>query len=256
MVNIILNITLYLFFLGLLVGGPLTVFALRTLTAESIVYSRALGYSCGCQVKPYDLASLFSFLLLKVKCRYCDESTSSAFFWWELATGVIFAWAGWMWGWQWETLVALFIISILVIVVQTDVHAMVIPNKVIFYGITVGIILRIFIHDLPLWNHLISMVLGGGIFYLISVVSSFILKKDAIGGGDIKLFAFIGLILGFKLLFISMLISSLLGFLFAVALLLSGRIRLGSHMPYGPCIALGSLISYGWGNSIAAWYMI
>lgn len=229
--------------------------AIRMLKGESISFPPSHCTTCKHPLKPWDLIPLLSYLSLKGKCRYCHARVSPAYFWGELTTGLLFAWAGWMFGWQLETIVALFIISIFVVIVQTDLREMIIPNKVIAFGVASGIVLRIFIHELPLWNYGLSLVLGGGIIYLISAVSSFILKKEAMGGGDVKLFAFVGLMLGFKLLLLSIFLASLAGFLIGVILLLSGRTKAGAYIPFGPYIALGSLITYGWGNSIIAWYL-
>lgn len=252
---LILYLSIFLFFFGILIGSFLNVVAIRMLKGESITFPPSHCTSCGHSLKPLDLVPLLSYLALRGKCRYCHERVSLAYFWGELTTGLLFTWAGWMFGWQLEIIVAMFIISILVVVVQTDLREMIIPNKVIAFGVACGILLRIFIHDLPLWNYGISLILGGGIIYLISTISSIILKKEAMGGGDVKLFAFVGLMLGFKLLLLSIFLASLAGFLIGVILLLSGRTKAGAYIPFGPYIALGSLISYGWGNSIIAWYL-
>ncbi len=252
---IIIYLSIFLFFFGLLIGSFLNVVAIRMLKGESIAFPPSHCTTCGHPLKPWELVPLLSYLTLRGSCRYCHARISPAYFWGELTTGLLFAWAGWMFGWQLETVVAVFIISILVVIVQTDFREMIIPNKVIAFGVVGGIIIRLFIHDLPLWNYGMSFILGGGIIYLISVVSSFILKKEAMGGGDVKLFAFVGLMLGFKLLLLSIFLASLLGFLIGVILLLSGRTKRGAYIPFGPYIAMGSLISYAWGNSIIAWYL-
>lgn len=251
----IIYLSIFLFLFGLLIGSFLNVVAIRMLKGESIAFPPSHCTSCGHPLKPWDLVPLISYLTLRGKCRYCHARVSPAYFWGELTTGLLFAWAGWMFGWQMETVVALFIISILVVIVQTDIREMIIPNKVIAFGVVCGIVIRIFIYDLPLWNYGMSFILGGGIIYLISVVSSYILKKEAMGGGDVKLFAFVGLMLGFKLLLLTIFLASLVGFLIGVILLLSGRTNRGAYIPFGPYIAIGSLISYGWGNSIIAWYL-
>ena len=253
--QIIMYLSIFLFFFGLLIGSFLNVVAIRLLKGESIAFPPSHCTSCKHPLKPWDLVPLFSYLALRGQCRYCHERVSPAYFWGELTTGLLFAWAGWMFGWQAETIVALFFIAILVIIVQTDLREMIIPNKVIGFAIICGIILRLFIHDLPIWNYGVSLILGGGIIYLISVLSSMMLKKEAMGGGDVKLFAFVGLMLGFKLLILSIFLASLLGFVIGVILLISSKTKAGAYIPFGPYIALGALISYVWGNSIIDWYM-
>jgi leader peptidase (prepilin peptidase)/N-methyltransferase len=253
--EIIPYLSIILFFFGLLIGSFLNVVAFRTLIGESIAFPPSHCTSCGHQLKPFDLVPLLSYILLRGTCRYCRQSVTPAYFWGELATGLLFAWAGWMWGWQWETVVALFIISILVVIVQTDFRAMIIPNRIIAFGVAIGVVFRIFVHDLPIWNYLLSFLVGGAIIYVIGIVSSYVLKKEAMGGGDVKLFAFVGLMLGFKLLLLSIFLASLSGLLFGTILLLTRKTKPGSYIPFGPYIALGSLVSYGWGNRIMDWYL-
>jgi leader peptidase (prepilin peptidase)/N-methyltransferase len=254
-IQIMIYVSIFLFFFGLLIGSFLNVVAIRMLKGESIAFPPSHCTTCGHSLKPLDLLPLLSYLALRGRCRYCHERVSPAYFWGELTTGLLFAWAGWMFGWQLEMIVALFIISILVVIVQTDLREMIIPNKVIVFGIAGGIVFRIFIHDLPLWNYGLSMITGGVLIYLIGMIGSYILKKEAMGGGDVKLFAFVGLMLGFKLLILSIFVASLVGFLSGVLLIISGRAKVGAYIPFGPYIALGSLISYGWGNSLIAWYL-
>lgn len=253
--QIIIYVCIFLFFFGLLIGSFLNVVAIRVLKGESIAFPPSHCTTCGHPLKPLDLLPILSYLSLRGRCRYCHERVSPAYFWGELTTGILFAWAGWMFGWQLETIVALFIISILVVIVQTDLREMIIPNKVIFFGIACGIILRIFIHDLPLWNYGLSMLAGGVIIYLIGLISSLILKKEAMGGGDVKLFAFVGLMLGFKLLILTIFLASLVGLVGGVLLIISGRSKIGAYIPFGPYIAVGALISYGWGNMLINWYL-
>src|SRR5690554_4224360 len=118
-------LSIFLLLLGILTGSFLHFAAIRLLQGEPTISEKSLS---------------------------SQQRVRAMSLWWKLVTGLLFAWAGWMFGWESETIVALFMISILIVAVQTDLLKMIIPNQLIAIGIWFGIVLRLFIHDLPLWN--------------------------------------------------------------------------------------------------------
>src|SRR5690606_6510572 len=120
-------------------------------------------------------------------------------------------------GFEKELLVALLFISILVIITQTDIEAMIIPNSIVFTGIIGAVLIRVWIHPYPLWDHIVAFFVGSGILLLLGWTFQKLLKKEAMGGGDIKLYAFIGLVLGIQLTILSLLLASVIGFIFGIA---------------------------------------
>jgi leader peptidase (prepilin peptidase) / N-methyltransferase len=240
---------------GLLIGSFLNVVAIRTLKKESIVFPPSHCVDCNHKLGPLELVPVLSYVFLRGKCRYCKSSISMIYPAGELATGILFALFTYQLGLHLELIAGLFFVSILVVITITDLREMLIPNRIIFFAMAVGVGLRLFVHSLPVWNYLAASVTGIGILYFIAWISSALLKKEGIGGGDLKLFAFIGLILGIKLTFLAIFMSSLLGTVFGLYLIIARKYDRNRYMPFGPFIAGGSMVTYLWGNQIVQWYM-
>jgi len=249
-----LNIIL-LSILGLLLGSFYNVVAIRLLKRESIAFPPSHCVHCYHKLAFADLVPVFSYLLLKGRCRYCSEKVSARYPLGELLTALSFVLMYKQLGFNPELAVGLFFVSILIIITQTDLQAMIIPNSIVLTGVIGAIGLRVWTHPLPLTNYLIAAFVGSGILLLVGLVSSWFLKKEAMGGGDIKLYVFIGLILGIKLTALSIFFASLFGLIFGLSLILTKRFEKQKEIPFGPYIALGSLFVYLWGERLIEWYL-
>jgi leader peptidase (prepilin peptidase)/N-methyltransferase len=96
---------------------------------------------------------------------------------------------------------------------------------------------------------------GGGSFYLIAVTGKAIFKKDAMGGGDIKMMAMVGGLLGWKGVLLTTFLGSLLGSVTGVSLILLKGREWGSKIPFGPYLAIGTLVSLFLGQDFFRWYV-
>jgi prepilin signal peptidase PulO-like enzyme (type II secretory pathway) len=132
---------------------------------------------------------------------------------------------------------------------------MIIPNKVIAAALVIGLPLRLLIHDQPISHYLIGFVAAGCLLYGIGIVGQLIFKKEALGGGDLKLFAFIGLMLGIKLTLLTLFIACLLGSIVGLLLIRSGILKRDEYISFGPFIALGAVLSCWWGETWIDWYL-
>ncbi|TBL80489.1 prepilin peptidase [Paenibacillus thalictri] len=243
------------FIFGLLVGSFLNVVAIRVPLKRSVITPPSHCTSCKHRLGIIDLIPVISYLLLGRKCRYCGQPISAQYAVWEAAAGLLFAVVSLAYGPSKEWLVALFFVSILIVITQTDLRHMLIPDKVVFFGVAVSFMLRIWNHPLPFSQYIWGMVTGFGLLFLIALVSVAIVKKEAMGGGDIKLFAFIGLTLGLKLTLLTLFFACLIGTLFGMVLLSSGVWKRDQYIPFGPYIALGALLSLLAGDRLIDWYM-
>jgi len=122
-------------------------------------------------------------------------------------------------------------------------------------GTTAGIILSLIGLSVQISDALIGMLIGGGTYLLIAITAQLILKKEGLGGGDIKLMAMIGLILGWKLTLVSMLLSVYIGGLIGSILLFFKIKNRTDTIPYGPIIAFGTFITMLFGNELLSWYI-
>lgn len=236
--------------LGLLFGSFFNVVAIRLLKQESVVHPPSHCVHCKHRLGPLDLVPMLSYLLLRGRCRYCQVRISPAYAIGEFTTALLFASAAWWIGYDPELIPGLLLASILVIIVQTDLRAMIIPNKVVYFGMASAIVVRLFLHPLPWWDYVLAFLVGGGLFYALAVAT-----KGGMGGGDIKLFAFVGILLGLKLTLLTIFLSSLTGTLYGIILMLLGRYKRKQAIPFGPFIAVGAWISYLWGDFLLSWYL-
>lgn len=175
----------------------------------------------------------------------------------EYITVLLFALAVLQIGWKPELAVALWLTAILVIIVHTDLTAMIIPNKVVVTGLAGAALLRLWSHPLPWYEYVIGAAAGSGALLLIAIIGHWVLRKEVMGGGDIKLYVLIGAVLGWKLALLSLFVASLIGFVGGItAQLASGKsTKKGQTFPFGPYIAIASLITYYWGDELLAWYL-
>lgn len=241
--------------LGLLVGSFLNVVALRIPEQQSITYPPSHCVSCNHRLGALDLVPLFSYLFLGGKCRYCKSKISPIYPIGESLAALSFALIAWNVGFKPELLPGLFFAAILTAVTMTDLKYMLIPDKIVLFAVLVGLPIRLLIHPLPIWDHLLAMVVGGGTLYLISWLSVLLLRKEGMGGGDIKLFTFIGLMLGWKLTLLTLFTASLLGTILGVTLMSLKLLHKDRPMPFGPFICAGAILCYLWGNDWIQWYL-
>lgn len=241
--------------LGLFIGSFLNVVAQRIPRGQSIVHPPSHCESCGHRLGPLDLIPVFSWVLSAGKCRYCGEKYAVGYALWEAATGGLFLLAGVVLGPVPELITGLLLVSLLVVVVQTDLAGMVIPDRVVFFGMAAGLILRLFLHSRPLWDYGSAFLAGGGLLFAAAWLGEKILSKEAMGGGDIKLLAMLGLYLGLANTLLTLFIGSLLGLCLTLLLLALRRISRDQPIPFGPYLALGAWIAYLWGSPMLQWYI-
>ncbi|MBZ5201217.1 prepilin peptidase [Planomicrobium chinense] len=235
---------------GLVFGSFYNVVGLRVPKNESIAFPPSHCTKCDRQLTALDLVPVFSYLFLRGRCRSCGEKIHWVYPLMEAITAALFAISFWQLGFQPELIVALIFVSLLVIITVSDIAYMLIPDKVLLPVGIVLLALRLFIPLDPWWDALLGAAVGFGILLLIAVIS-----KGGMGGGDIKLFFVIGLVLGTSGTLLTLFFASLIG---AIAGIVQLRVRNQDRktpVPFGPSIALGAVITYFWGDALLNWYM-
>lgn len=167
-----------------------------------------------------------------------------------MLTGVLFASAPIFLGWSGELLVGWILISLFMIIFVTDVAYMLIPDKILLFFIVIFIVLRVSFPLTPWWDSIVGAAVGFSLLLSIAVVS-----KGGMGGGDIKLFAVIGFVLGMKMVLLSLLFACFYGALLGIIGLLTGILKKKTLIPFGPYIVFGTLTAYFWGDSLLYWYV-
>ncbi|WP_050615928.1 prepilin peptidase [Bacillus testis] len=245
----ILLISLYLFTLGLVLGSFYNVVGLRVPMKQSIVKPRSSCPKCKHVLSAGELVPVGSYIIQKGKCRSCKAPISPLYPLMELLTGVLFAISPLLIGWSSELLFAYALISLLVIVTVSDLAYMLIPDKILIVFAGIFLVLMLFLDSLNPIDSLLGAIVGFALLLLIALVS-----KGGMGGGDIKLFAVLGLALGVKLTLLALFFSVFYGAVIGIILMAAGVVKKKQPVPFGPFIALGALTSYYFGASIVQWY--
>jgi leader peptidase (prepilin peptidase)/N-methyltransferase len=239
-----------LFVYGIILGSFFNVVGLRIPLKQSIITPRSSCPICGHQLKPYELIPIISFLLQKGKCRGCQSRISPIYPIFELLTGLLFMTAPLVIGWSGELVVALTLISMFMIIIVSDINYMLIPDKILIWFAGIFLLERIIWPLNPWWDSLLGAVTGFVLLLVIAVVS-----KGGMGGGDVKLYALLGLVLGFKLVLLSFFLSTLFGAVIGGLALLFKIVKRRQPIPFGPFIAAGTLTAYYWGSELINLYI-
>jgi leader peptidase (prepilin peptidase)/N-methyltransferase len=249
---------------GLLAGSFLNVCIYRIPRGESIVWPSSHCTSCGSNLKPIDLVPVFSFLFLKGRCRYCKEKISIRYPLIELLTSGIFISLFLKFGISLEFIVSIFFMAILIAVFFIDMDNQIIPNELVIAGLIIGVLLVateiIFkinaFGNIHWWDHLLGIIPGTVFLLLVALLGMLLYKtEDVMGMGDVKIFAPIGLILGWKLCIVALFISIFLGGITSVILILLKIKDRKDLIPFGPFIVAGTFITFLFGSIILEWYL-
>jgi len=240
--------------LGLVVGSFSNVCIYRIPREESIVFPASHCPNCSTPIKAIDNIPLLSYILLRGRCRQCKEKISIRYPLVELASGIIYILVFMVYGRTMQTLVYLLLSSALLIVALIDLDEQIIPDEISLPGMVIGFVISIFVPYLSYVNALIGIVAGGGIIFLIALAGTVIFKKEAMGGGDVKLAAMIGAFIGWQYIILSLFIGFFIGAVVGVLLILLKIKSREDMIPFGPFIVLGSMVTILWGKNILHWY--
>lgn len=250
-----------IFILGLTVGSFLNVCIWRLPREEQVVKGRSRCPKCSRVIRWHENIPLLSFMLLRGKCRGCKASISWTYPLVELTNGLLYGVLFWHFGLTWVSAVYMALASSLIVLSVIDWREMILPDEMTLPGIIAGLALSGLFPELHggvtlsqglVWA-VYGLLAGGGTLWLAGIVGTWIFKKEAMGGGDIKLMAMVGAFIGpWNALLVNFFLAPVMGAVFGI----SARIRHKQELiPYGPFLALGTGIAIIWGDRIVAWYL-
>lgn len=247
--------SLLIFALGLTIGSFLNVCIFRLPQGQSIVWPHSYCPFCRASLRWYHNIPVASFVFLRARCSFCGQPISLRYPLVELITGLLFLLVFLRFGFQWATPVYWLFFSILVTISFIDLDHRIIPDVISLPGVGAGFLLSFLIPWLSWVDSLLGVLIGGGLLYAVAVAYKLLRKVDGMGGGDIKLLAMIGAFLGWKAVFPVIFISSAVGCLIGIPLMLfrGGDPQLA--LPFGPFLALGALVYLLYGRILIQWYV-
>lgn len=244
----------FFFIMGLCIGSFLNVCIYRLPAAKSIVHPRSMCPQCDTLIPFYDNLPVFSYLWLKGKCRRCQVKIPMRYPMVELLGGLFALGAYLKFGQGIETLIYYVFIAALLVVTFIDIDHRIIPDVITLPGIPIFFAASFALSAITYKEALLGILLGGGSLFLVAWIYSLITKKEGMGGGDIKLLAMMGAIVGWQGVFFTIFVASLVGTLAGLAVMLQSRQGMKLAVPFGPFLSIGAITYIFFGTQLVNWY--
>ena len=240
---------LIIFLVGIIIGSFLNVCIYRLPLKQSIIFPNSHCTHCKESIPFYFNIPIISFLFLKGKCHHCKGRIHWRYPLVELLNGLTYLYLFFVFGLSWLAIIYSLLLSSLWVVTFIDLEHQIIPDTITLPGIVLGLLAASTVLPPGFLNSLVGLLLGGGFFYLVAVVS-----RGGMGGGDIKLIAMIGAFLGWQDVLMTIFIGALSGSIVGLFLMLVKGKGRKYPVPFGPFLALGAVISLLWDQEILNWY--
>jgi leader peptidase (prepilin peptidase)/N-methyltransferase len=230
------------FVFGAVIGSFLNVCIYRIARSKSIVKPNSFCPSCEKPIEFYDNIPIISYILLGGKCRQCSAKISKRYPFVELITAVIFLMIYRRWNLSYEMFIQMFFVSLLIVIAFIDYDFQIIPDILSIGGLVLGLLIAFVRPGFRFMDALYGVLLGGGVLFVIAYGYQLIMKREGMGGGDIKLLAMIGAFTGLKGVLFSLIGGSIIGSLVGIPLMLIKKENTKYAIPFGPFLSLGALI--------------
>jgi leader peptidase (prepilin peptidase) / N-methyltransferase len=243
------------FIFGSIVGSFLNVCIYRLPKGRSVIFPGSHCPNCTAKIHWYDNIPIWSYLFLRGKARCCKARISLRYFIVEVLTAAAFLILFAAFGLTPKFFAYAIMVSGLIIATFVDFEIQEIPDEVSLGGLVAGIIISIafpsVLNESTRWhgflNSFLGALAGGGMIYAMGMLGEFAFKKEAMGGGDVKLLAMIGSFLGWKMTILTFFIAPAFGAVVGIIL----KIKEGKEtIPYGPYLSLGAIVLIFWGEKI------
>lgn len=244
--------TIVVFIFGAVLGSFYNVVGYRIPKGESLIYPASHCTKCNYKLGASELVPIFSYIFLRGKCKNCGQKVSLFYPIFELSSGLLFAASYLIFGFSIDFVISITFISMLLIIIISDYQTFIIPDEVL---VVFGALLLIEIFIKSGFNGLISSLINGviafTIMFLLKKFGDFLFKKESMGGGDIKLMAVFGIVIGYKMSVVSIFLASFIGLPVAVfELMISKNHKIEStdeeipdnSIPFGPFLAVAAII--------------
>ncbi len=240
---------------GALVGSFLNVCILRLPKEESIVWPGSHCPHCKHPIKFYDNIPLVSYMLLKGRCRHCHSPISFQYPLVEGITALGSLLLFMKFGPSLSYLFYFLFVAALIVITVIDLYHQIIPDVISLPGIGVGLLTSLMIPQITFLTSLIGTLLGGGSLFLVATIYQRLFKREGMGGGDVKLLAMIGAFLGWKAVILTIFLSSLIGSITGIIMMLLKGKDFKYAIPFGPFLSVGAVVALFYQNEIITWYL-
>jgi len=236
--------------LGLSVGSFLNVCVARLPAGESLLRPRSRCPRCGERIAWFDNIPVFSWIVLRGRCRRCRGGISICYPMLEIVTAAIWVGLAVAFGPTWRALQGAILLSLLLAISLIDVRHYLIPDALSLGGLGAGLALSLLPGPPSLLTAVLGAALGFGVLLVVGLAGEWLFKKPAMGGGDIKMMAMVGAFLGPAGAMLTIFLGALAGTLVFAPVSLRTR----REIPFGVFLGLGAAIAFLFGDLLVEWY--
>jgi leader peptidase (prepilin peptidase)/N-methyltransferase len=241
---------------GLVIGSFLNVVIYRLPLGMSVAAGRSFCPSCKTQLKWYHNIPVLSYMALRGKCGFCHAHISIRYPLVELLTAA----CGLYLLWQYHLSIPFYVFSALccalIVIFFIDLDHQIIPDWITLPGIVAGLAASFVPGGIGILQSAIGLVVGGGSLFLAAVIGEKLFKKEAMGGGDIKMAAMLGAFLGWQKVLLLFMAAAAIGLVVSIIwMALSAKLRKERLIPFGPFLALGAMLAIVYGDRLIQFYV-
>lgn len=234
---------------GAIIGSFLNVCIYRIPKEKSIVWPSSFCPKCGKPIKWYDNIPVLSYIILGGKCRACKQPISLQYPLVEAFTALMTVLFVWRWGISPWTAAVLVVVYSFIISSVIDMQLMIIPDRfsvgLIVFGLAVSFINPYF--EGNALQHFLQSLLGAGVGFFgtlgMALLGYALFRKEAMGGGDVKLMGGIGALVGWQGVITTIIFASVIGLVYSLYLMIFKGKKRGDAIPFGPFLSMGALIN-------------
>lgn len=244
----------FLGLMGALIGSFLNVVIHRVPLKLSIASPPSACPNCQQRVRPYDNIPIVSWLLLRGKCRDCGAKISARYPAVEAATAALFALTGLVVTNPWALVVSLAFVAAMVVVTFIDFDHMIIPDSITLPGMLIALGVAFLGWTIAPTDALLGILVGGGGLYAVAQGYRAATGRDGLGGGDVKLLGLVGAFVGPAGAFLTIMIGSVAGTIYASLFLLRRGAGRTAELPFGTFLAPAAVLVFFVGSWIVESY--
>lgn len=224
-------------------------------TPLNIWTSRSFCPHCKARLRLRDNVPVLSYLFLRGKCTHCQQKISIQYPLVEITCALLSLAVAIHYGYTWQTMAGLVFTWLLIVMSGIDIKHQILPDVLTYIGIWIGLLLSLFTLFVDSHSAIIGGLAGYLSLWIVAHLFKLLTQKEGMGYGDFKLFALLGVWLGWQMLTFILLVAAFLGSLIGLAFIVLKKSSRDTPIPFGPFLALGGWIACMWGNTLIAPYL-
>jgi leader peptidase (prepilin peptidase) / N-methyltransferase len=222
----------------------------------SLVFPNSQCPKCQHKIRAWENIPLISYLFLRGRCSSCHTSISIRYPAIEILSGVLSLIIAWKFGLSLELIPALFLTWALIALSFIDIDHQLLPDDITLPFLWLGLLCSVFAIYTDIYSSVIGAVAGYMSLWLVYISFKIVTGKEGMGHGDFKLLALLGAWMGWQVLPVIIILSSLCGAIIGVSMIVFGGHDRKQAIPFGPYLAMAGWIAFIWGQEITNTYSL